>query len=250
VKGILLFQIQTAESAAINIVQQLGYYTIKEIDGYAEPDYWSFDCISIDDCFDILENYKFTDWCWRRDYKSWWLFAPVMVLDESLKNYVFNKVKKYNENGLVEEAYLNRFETNDHYRKELNEWLKRISISGLYNLNDIDLNRNQYPSKEFIIFFYGFNLPILKSITLLKIESNANLQSLLNQIYFMISSEVPPNSYEEKWILLDFNNQFYIKKSTRSNFGDSINRFDSYLICKKNKHIFQKNSTNHGYIYF
>ena len=247
-----IFEIRTAETAAIILTQQISLsqeenkvaiYTISEIDGYGGQDYWTYSSTSLNDCINFLEKGKdCIEKQWMdRSFASWWLFARVIYIDKETEKILIERIKLYKKNGLIEIAYSKRFQVDfTDFSKYFADWLLKAGYAGYNVTNDI-LNPKPKRFLLFIselnieIYFELFNEPICSCFVSFKINKNETFQQLIDCIYPWIAKEVRPHSYGEDWVLIDLSSLSYLEKGhneTRSLASLGFNETQKF-ICKK-----------------
>lgn len=234
-----LLTLQTGESGMIEIVsscleseESLFKYSIYDYDG-EEGKLWEFDFSSIDECLNHLERCCISDGF----FLSWWLFTNVIYINNDMNSKLNERIQRYKKNGLLEIAYLKRYECFSDYSNNFIVWLTK---AGYDVTNEIF---RQKPKKSLLLtrevtietYFEGFNKSICSRFVSFKINKNKTLQQLLDYIYNLIRNEVRPFSYGSEWFLIDLYSQSYLEKthsesSTINSIG--LQKYQKF-ICKK-----------------
>ena len=232
-----LLTLQTGESGKIEIVssclesdESLVKYSIYDYDG-EEGILWEYEYSSIDECLNCLEQ------CRGGFFLSWWLFTNVIYINDDIDSKLDERIQRYKKNGLLEIAYLKRYECFTDYSNNFIDWLTK---AGYYVTDEIFRLK---PKKSLLftrkitieIYFEGFNKSICTRFVSFKINKNKTLKQLQDYIYNLIRNEVRPFSYGSEWFLIDLYSQSYLEKthsesSTINSIG--LQKYQKF-ICKK-----------------
>jgi len=218
----ILLEIQTDVSGMIQITEGIqedefanfdNYYSVKEFDGYGGV-YWSFGLFSrLDECLNSIEHSPDHHAINARSYVSWWLNFKPYYIDEELKPKLRKKIELYYKTGEIVKALKNSIEG---YPEAIFEWHEKLEFPLGQNdfiLNQKDEFNTNLKLRTINIYFDSFPLLLYTNIEL-RIDSFDNFQKLLDYIYKIIEREVPPHSYDKKWILYNSTRGEILRKNS------------------------------------
>lgn len=214
--------IQTSESSSIIVTRdEFPYdsfeegdsdlrYSIREGDN---PRYWSSNWHKdFESIINIIEMPPQNVSC-KRDYISWWLNCRPSCIDDSVSEYLRQRLQLYHKFGEIVKAF--RY---SRFGLEFNPdcllyWHKLLEVQydpKLLNLLPNDpVGYVDVPSIS--IMFDGFNNLPYKSFNL-KLLPWVRFQHILDYIFGCIRSSVNPLSYGTEWILVNLRSGKILKK--------------------------------------